>query len=104
MQKRWQLCAQLDVCLGLLVQVHGARLAPGMLVELGWRWRHGPEVVVKVQNAAMQGAPLWCCTLLPLHLLMFLLTCCRLGLHLGEHAQRNTCEVLTIQLALKAWP
>ena len=38
-----------------LMQVHGARLAPGMLAELGWRWRHGPDVVIKVQNARMQA-------------------------------------------------
>lgn len=36
-------------------QVHAARLAPEMLAELGWRWRHGPEVVVKVQNRSMQA-------------------------------------------------
>ena len=35
--------------------MHGARLAPGMLAELGWRWRHGPDVVIKVQNERMQA-------------------------------------------------
>ena len=38
-----------------LMQVHGARLAPGALAELGWRWRHGAEVVIKVQNERMQA-------------------------------------------------
>ncbi|KAK9822468.1 hypothetical protein WJX81_005700 [Elliptochloris bilobata] len=38
-----------------IAQVHGARLAPGMLAELSWRWKHGPDVVIKVQNKKMQG-------------------------------------------------
>ena len=37
------------------MQVHAARLTPDIEVDLGWRWRHGPEVVLKVQNAKMQA-------------------------------------------------
>ncbi len=70
---------------GSLVQVHGARLAPGMLVELGWRWRHGPEVVVKVQNAEMQArrcyAVLSCLSVYQCFFDMW-----QAGLHLGEDA------------------
>jgi len=38
-----------------LIQVHAARLTSDIEVDLGWRWRHGPEVVLKVQNAKMQA-------------------------------------------------
>ncbi len=37
------------------MQVHAARLTLDIEVDLGWRWRHGPEVVLKVQNAKMQA-------------------------------------------------
>jgi hypothetical protein len=37
------------------MQVHAARLTSDIEVDLGWRWRHGPEVVLKVQNAKMQA-------------------------------------------------
>ena len=45
-------------CQSLITQVHGARLAPGALAELGWRWRHGADVVIKVQNERMQARQL----------------------------------------------
>ncbi len=35
--------------------MHGARLSKGVLQELGWRWRAGPEVVLKVQHGDMRG-------------------------------------------------
>ena len=35
--------------------MHGATLSKGVLQELGWRWRAGPEVVLKVQHGDMRG-------------------------------------------------
>ncbi|CAL8465797.1 g5333 [Coccomyxa elongata] len=38
-----------------IAQVHGAVLSKGQVAELGWRWRHGREVVLKVQHPDMKG-------------------------------------------------
>ncbi len=37
------------------LQVHGAVLSKGLVAELGWRWRHGREVVLKVQHPDMKA-------------------------------------------------
>ncbi|CAL8465766.1 g5302 [Coccomyxa elongata] len=38
-----------------IAQVHGAVLNKGLVAELGWRWRHSREVVLKVQHPDMKG-------------------------------------------------
>ncbi|BDA51611.1 Protein ACTIVITY OF BC1 COMPLEX KINASE 8, chloroplastic [Coccomyxa sp. Obi] len=38
-----------------IAQVHGAVLSKGLVAELGWRWRHGRQVVLKVQHPEMKG-------------------------------------------------
>ena len=43
-----------DTNQNISAQVHGARLSANMLQELGWRWRAGPEVVLKVQHSDMR--------------------------------------------------
>lgn len=37
------------------LQVLGAVLSKGLVAELGWPWRHGREVVLKVQHPDMKG-------------------------------------------------
>ena len=37
------------------LQVHGAVLAKGLAHELGWRWRRGRGLVLKLQKADMRG-------------------------------------------------
>ena len=36
-------------------QVHGAVLTSGTMAWLGWRWRLGPDVVLKVQHRDMRA-------------------------------------------------
>ena len=50
-----QVCTAVLSQQGLPSQVHGAVLSKGLLADLGWRWVHGPGVVLKVQHPDMKG-------------------------------------------------